>query len=40
MDEVFCFFPSGTLAHDCSRKKFWFFFEKRTKKLGSYSVIC
>jgi len=32
MDEVFCFFSSGALSHDCSQKKA-FFFEKRSKKL-------
>jgi len=31
-DEVFCFFPSGGLAHGCSQKKSLFFFEKKNQK--------
>jgi len=34
LDEVFCFFPSGALAHDCSQKKCCSFLKKRTKKLS------
>jgi len=41
MDKVFCFFPSGALAHDCSQnalahdcsqKKCLFFFGKKNQK--------
>jgi len=32
MDEVFCFFTSGALSHDCSQKKFLIFFEKKNQR--------
>jgi hypothetical protein len=30
--EVFCFFASGAVSHDCSQKKAFFFFEKKEAK--------
>jgi hypothetical protein len=38
MDEVFCFFPSGALAHDCSQKKAFFFEKKKQKTFNTLNL--